>query len=135
MHELPTTSDLTKLGESVARDGFRPHHNRVVDLVALARKAEVEIASLAELENPAAPDVVRARALAHLTSRWDGVRKELGDRQVRFDTAVADLLTAWNDHEDLRRSNPDIKELAASSRALDRLRLEASRYRHGLVGT
>lgn len=134
MHELPTTSDLIHLGESVARDGFRPHHDRVTELVALARRAEGEIASLADLDNPGMPDVVRARALAHLTSRWDALRQELLERQDRFDIAMAELLTAWNDHEDLRRSNPDIGVLAESSRTLDRLRLDASRYRHALIG-
>ncbi len=134
MNELPTTSDLIELGESVARDGFRLHHQRVTDIAELARRADVDIASLADLDNTAAPDVVRARALSHLTSRWDGIRQELDERRIRFDAAVAELLTAWNDHEDLRRSDPDIGRLAESSRTLDRLRLEATRYRHSLVG-
>ena len=47
----------------------------------------------------------------------------------RFEGSFHELLVTWNQHQDLRRSNPTIAQLATSRATLDRVRLETARRR------
>jgi hypothetical protein len=53
--------------------------------------------------------------------------------QAGFEESFEQLLAAWNDHQDLRGSNPTIGRLWTSRAVLDQRRLDAARRAHDLV--
>jgi len=53
---------------------------------------------------------------------------------TEFDTAFAQLLSAWRDHHTLKTRGADISTLADASAALDQARSGVISARRGLIG-
>ncbi|MDH3295432.1 MAG: hypothetical protein OER95_14015 [Acidimicrobiia bacterium] len=92
MNSFPTTSDLAGLGVHIAEDGFGPHERAVAEFVALGRDIEPDLPSLQILADTGAPGPVRARALARVGYRWDGIHRQLVERQQEFEQSLTEML-------------------------------------------
>lgn len=133
MGQIPTAAQLIDISESIAEHGFDAYENQLVEVVKLARRAGSGLASLDEVTNPSTPTAVRSRALGLVVSKWDHYRQALEAQDDDFNQSFQQLLSAWNQHQDLRQSGADVGKLSASRADLDQLRLDAARSRDTLV--
>ncbi len=133
MKKIPSTEDLTRIGESIHDQGFQPNEQAVVDLAALARQTRPQWAVLDAIIDDTQADVVRTRAFSRLAAEWDAIGAELEKFRARFEADLAELLTTWNNHQELRRTGAPVAELARSRFRLDALRPGMGRYRRAVT--
>ncbi len=132
MNNIPSTQDLADLGVSIHDHGFPANEQRLADIALLARQVRPGWPVLDIVADRAYPEIARARALSRLSADWDSIRIELDAFRARFDADLADLLTRWNHHEDLRRADAPIADLVESRGRLDVIRSGMGRYRQAV---
>lgn len=136
MKTLPTQPDLTALGWAVFEDGLAAHAGELSSLAQLIATVAPDDQVAAIMADPDAPEVVRARALAHVTGSWSRYHRALvAASREDFEAAFTELLDAWRTHEQLRVTAAPTAELFASRMALDSQRERVGFLRRRLAGT
>lgn len=138
-------ADLAELGRRIDRDGFADHEPIIAEIVAAGRAFQPGMGALDVLGDPTAPPAARGRALTAVGHHWVEICQHRleQDRLARRRGQVIDeallgaideLLDVWNQHEDLRRTEPAVGELARSRERLDGARWAVARRRAELLG-
>ena len=126
MTHLPTSEDLVRLADAIARDGISTHQARIDDVARVVRQSGRYPGSAAVLGDPNAGPDQKARAFLVVCRNWREIAETV--RADRFDHAVRALGRQWVRHQDLRETGT-IQAIWESRKVLDQRRDEVTAAR------
>lgn len=141
MTTVSLPAELAELRDRVAREGFDPHEPVIAEVVAAGREVRPDLIALAVLGDRHAPVPARSQALAALDRAWTDIHQSHVQRKrlaqvpgLTLSEVIDELFEIWKWHQDFRRTNPSLDELARSRFRLETVRRVVAQRRSAQVG-